>query len=198
MTAYLPEIDGLLPVYVEDRYSGFEVKAFSRLSGRELRRYLELNVAAVRDVVERAGGVDAALANHLVMGPVILARAGVRFVAKIHGSALSYTVRPDPERFLPFAREGLDAATVRSSLAVWDAWWGDVLLVAAGQESLAAETERLDTLRSHAAQYGVAGAVTALNAVADARRHLEEHASPTLALEVMLLELPRAGARAGS
>ena len=96
------------------------------------------------------------------------------------------------------ARYSRDPATVRSSLAVWDAWWGDVLLVAAGQESLAAETERLDTLRLHAAQYKVAGAVTALNAVADARRHLEEHASPTLALEVMLLELPRAGARAGS
>ena len=96
------------------------------------------------------------------------------------------------------ARYPRDPATVRSSLAVWEAWWGDVLLVAAGQESLAAETERLDMLRSHAAQYGVAGAVTALNAVADARRHLEEHASPTLALEVMLLELPRAGARAGS
>ena len=96
------------------------------------------------------------------------------------------------------ARYARDPATVRSSLAVWDAWWGDVLLVAAGQESLAAETERLDTLRLHAAQYGVAGAVTALNAVADARRHLEEHASPTLALEVMLLELPRAEAHAGS
>ena len=96
------------------------------------------------------------------------------------------------------ARYPRDPATVRSSLAVWEAWWGDVLLVAAGQESLAAETERLDMLRSHASQYGVAGAVTALNAVADARRHLEEHASPTLALEVMLLELPRAGARAGS
>ncbi len=110
VTAYLPEIGGLLPVYVEDRYSGFEVKAFPRLTSDELGRYLELNVAAVRDVVVRVGGVDAALANHLVMGPAILARAGVRFVAKIHGSALSYTVRPHRERFLPLAREGLDAA----------------------------------------------------------------------------------------
>ena len=34
-------------------------------------------------------GVDAALANHLVMGPAILARAGIApFAAKIHGSAL--------------------------------------------------------------------------------------------------------------
>ena len=67
-------------------------------------------MAAVREVAEAAGGVDAALANHLVMGPAILARAGLRFAAEIHGSALEYTVKPEPERFLPYAREGVDAA----------------------------------------------------------------------------------------
>ena len=107
---YVPEIDGLLPVYVEDRYEGFEVKEFPRLDDRELERYLELNVAAVGDVLQVMGGAEAALANHLVMGPAILARAGVPFAAKIHGSALSYTVRPHLGRFGPFAREGVDAA----------------------------------------------------------------------------------------
>jgi glycosyltransferase involved in cell wall biosynthesis len=29
---------------------------------------------------------------------------------KVHGSALEYTVRPEPERFLPYAREGLEQA----------------------------------------------------------------------------------------
>ena len=57
------------------------------------------------------GGFDAALANHLVMGPAILARAGVGpFAAKIHGSALEYTVKPNP-RFLPYAYEGMEAAS---------------------------------------------------------------------------------------
>ena len=41
-----------------------------------------------------------------MMGPAILARAGLRFAAKVHGSALEYTVKPNPERFLPYAREG--------------------------------------------------------------------------------------------
>ena len=110
MTVYVPEIGGLLPVYVADRYEGFRVKTFAELTDAELDGYLEANVAAVRDVVNHVGGVDAALANHLVMGPVILARAGLAFAAKIHGSALEYTVKPEPERFLPYAREGLDAA----------------------------------------------------------------------------------------
>jgi glycosyltransferase involved in cell wall biosynthesis len=105
-----PDIGGLLPVYVKDPYEGFEVKAFPELSEAELDRYLDANVAAVAAVAERIGGVDAALANHLVMGPTILARAGIGpFAAKIHGSALEYTVKPHP-RFLPFAEEGINAA----------------------------------------------------------------------------------------
>ncbi|MFL5898082.1 MAG: glycosyltransferase family 4 protein [Solirubrobacterales bacterium] len=105
-----PDIGGLLPVYVKDPYEGFEVKTFPELTEAELDRYVEANVAAVREVAGAAGGIDLALANHLVMGPAILARADVApFAAKIHGSALEYTVKPHP-RFLPYAREGMEAA----------------------------------------------------------------------------------------
>jgi glycosyltransferase involved in cell wall biosynthesis len=105
-----PDIDGLLPVYVKDPYEGFEVKTFEELTEAELDRYIDSNVDAVRAVAARVGGIDAALANHLVMGPAILARAGVApFAAKIHGSALEYTVKPHP-RFLPYAYEGMEAA----------------------------------------------------------------------------------------
>lgn len=105
-----PDIGGLLPVYVKDPYPGFEVKAFPEMSEEELDRYIEANVAAVREVAGEAGGIDFALANHLVMGPAILARAGIApFAAKIHGSALEYTVKPHP-RFRPYAEEGMNAA----------------------------------------------------------------------------------------
>src|SRR5947208_135252 len=97
VTVYMPDIDGLLPVYVADDYDGFRVKTFAELTDAELDAYLDANVAAVRDVAESVGGVDAALANHLVMGPAILARTGLRFAAKIHGSALEYTVKPELE-----------------------------------------------------------------------------------------------------
>jgi glycosyltransferase involved in cell wall biosynthesis len=122
-----PDIGGLLPVYVKDPYEGFEVKAFPELTEAELDRYIEANVAAVREVAEGAGGIDAALANHLVMGPAILARAAVApFAAKIHGSALEYTVKPHP-RFLPYAREGMEAASGvlvgsgHTARSLWDA-----------------------------------------------------------------------------
>ena len=107
---HTPDIGGLLPVYVKDPYEGFEVKAYPEMTEAELDRYIEANVSAVREVAAAAGGIDAALGGHLVMGPAILARAGIgEFAAKIHGSALEYTVKPHP-RFLPHAEEGMRAA----------------------------------------------------------------------------------------
>jgi glycosyltransferase involved in cell wall biosynthesis len=111
VTVHTPDIGGLLPVYVYDTYEGFEVKTFAELSDDELDTYLDANVSAVRDLVGSLGGVDAALGNHLVMGPVILARAGLRYAAVVHGSDLSYTVIPDLERFGPYAREACDGAS---------------------------------------------------------------------------------------
>jgi len=111
-TVYRPDIGRVLPLYVADRYDGIEARPFQDLSEEEVDRYLAGNVAAVREVAERVQP-DVALANHLVMGPVVLARAlataRVPYAVKVHGSALEYTVKPYP-RFMPFAREGLDGA----------------------------------------------------------------------------------------
>jgi glycosyltransferase involved in cell wall biosynthesis len=111
-TVYRPDIGGLLPLYVADRYEAIEARPFQDLTEEEVDRYVAANVAAVREVAERVRP-DVALANHLVMGPVVLARglasAGVPYAVKIHGSALEYTVKPHP-RFRPYAVEGLERA----------------------------------------------------------------------------------------
>ncbi|HEV3000652.1 MAG TPA: glycosyltransferase family 4 protein [Solirubrobacteraceae bacterium] len=112
-TVYRPDVGGLLPVYVADRYEGFEARTFLDCTDEEVAAYVARNVAAVREVAERVRP-DVALANHLVMGPAILARGlaglGVPYAVKVHGSALEYVVKRDPERFLPWAREGLAPA----------------------------------------------------------------------------------------
>jgi glycosyltransferase involved in cell wall biosynthesis len=111
-TAYLPDIGRILPVYVADTYAGFEARPFPLLTDHEIEHYISGNVAAIRDVVAEVGP-DVALANHVIMGPVILARAlegRIPYAVKIHGSALEYTVRPNSERFGPYAREGLAIA----------------------------------------------------------------------------------------
>jgi glycosyltransferase involved in cell wall biosynthesis len=110
-TLYRPDVGGLLPVYVQDRYEGIEARTFADCSDAEVAAYVQANVRAVREVVERVRP-DVALANHLVMGPAILARAlrDTPYAVKVHGSALEYTVKPEPERFLGYAREGLARA----------------------------------------------------------------------------------------
>lgn len=111
-TAYLPDIGRLLPVYVADEYESFDARPYPELSDAQIARYVDANARAVADVAAVAEP-DVALANHLVMGPVAVARglaAGTPYAVKIHGSALEYTVRPNRERFLAYAEEGLAGA----------------------------------------------------------------------------------------
>jgi glycosyltransferase involved in cell wall biosynthesis len=109
VTVHLPDIGRVLPVYVADRYEDFDAIPYPDLGDDALRHYLDANVGAVRSVPTP----DAALANHLVMGPVILARGldgRAPYAVKVHGSALEYTVRPNPRRFVPYALEGIRPA----------------------------------------------------------------------------------------
>jgi len=62
VTIHVPDIGRLLPVYVADRYEGFEALPFPELDEAALGRYLDANVASVRSVPPP----DIALANHLV------------------------------------------------------------------------------------------------------------------------------------
>ncbi len=128
-TVYRPDIGPLLPVYVADRYEGIEARPFPDCSDAEIARYLDANVAAVRELAALVRP-HIALANHLVMGPVILARgleSALPYAVKVHGSALEYTVKPHPGRFLPFAREGLAGASAvlvgsrHTALSLWQA-----------------------------------------------------------------------------
>jgi glycosyltransferase involved in cell wall biosynthesis len=107
-TVYRPDIGGLLPVYVYDTYEGFEVRTFDRLEDSELEAYVGANARAVEDVASLAD-VEAGFANHVLMGPAILARGlGERpYAVKVHGSALEYTLKPHYRRFAPYASEGL-------------------------------------------------------------------------------------------
>ena len=110
VTIHNPNIGRVLPVYVADTYEGFDAKPYPDLTQGELDHYIEANVAAVRGLP----APDVALANHLIMGPLVLARglAGrAPYAVKVHGSALEYTVRPHRTRFLPYALEGIRGAS---------------------------------------------------------------------------------------
>ena len=109
-----PSIGPVLPVFVVDRYEGFDhVKRFVDLTARELDSYLHANVEAVT-AVAAWHGTEMSIFGHAVPGAAIARRAlgPGRYVVKIHGSDLEYAVRPQV-RYQALAREGLaDARAV--------------------------------------------------------------------------------------
>jgi Glycosyl transferase 4-like domain len=126
-TAYVPDIGGLLPVYVTGYFPGYQTRPFPELTEAQVTDYLAANTAAVRDVISLAEP-DYALANHLVLGPAILARAlpsRVPYAVRVHPSALEWTVRPHAGRFGGYARHGLataDVVLVGSGRAAEELW----------------------------------------------------------------------------
>ena len=54
VTVWRPDIGRLLPVYVADRYEGFEARTLLECTDAEIEAYVQANVDAVRDVCARA------------------------------------------------------------------------------------------------------------------------------------------------
>jgi glycosyltransferase involved in cell wall biosynthesis len=101
-----PEIGGLLPVFVLDRYEGLEPRLLQDLTREERGRYVELNAAAVRAELP----ADLVFANHVLLGAPVGAASGARYAVKAHGSELEYSMRGSPE-LQAWARETLPSAS---------------------------------------------------------------------------------------
>ncbi|MGB6837116.1 MAG: hypothetical protein WBF66_05375, partial [Dehalococcoidia bacterium] len=83
-----------------------------------------------------------------------------------------------------------DREGVLRTLEAWQEWWRDVLLVSMGRPEQVTHVDQLDRLHRQAAKCEVGVALRALEAAARAAGELEENASPVLALEVLMLDLP--------
>jgi glycosyltransferase involved in cell wall biosynthesis len=91
VTVELP--DGLLPVFVMDRYEGLRPKLLQDFTEAERAAYVDANAAALRDLLP----ADLVFANHLLMGAAVGAATGAPFRVKAHGSELEYSMRGRPE-----------------------------------------------------------------------------------------------------
>jgi glycosyltransferase involved in cell wall biosynthesis len=100
-----PDIGGLLPVFVLDRYEGLEAKRLPDLTPAERDRYVELNAAALRALAP----ADLVFANHVLLGGPVAAASGLRYAVKAHGSELEYSMRGN-EELSAWGREALAGA----------------------------------------------------------------------------------------
>jgi glycosyltransferase involved in cell wall biosynthesis len=100
-----PDIHGLLPVFVLDRYEGLEAKLLQDFTRAERERYVEANASALRGL----GPADAVFANHVLLGGPVAAASGLPFAVKAHGSELEYSMRGNRE-LSDWGREALAEA----------------------------------------------------------------------------------------
>jgi glycosyltransferase involved in cell wall biosynthesis len=84
-----PDVGGLLPVFVLDRYEGYEVRRVQDCSRDELVRWVDANAGAVAAHLP----ADLVFCNHVLLGGPVGVASGARFAVKAHGSELEYTMR---------------------------------------------------------------------------------------------------------
>src|SRR5438094_618186 len=104
---FRPDIGGLLPVFVLDRYEGLEAKLLQDFTPAERNRYVALNAAAL--CAQRPA--DLVFANHVLLGGPVAAATGLPFAVKAHGSELEYSMRGNAE-LGEWGRRSLEPAEV--------------------------------------------------------------------------------------
>jgi glycosyltransferase involved in cell wall biosynthesis len=100
-----PDIGSVLPVFVLDRYEGYDVKLLQDTTQDERDRFVEANAAALREL----GPADLVFANHVLLGGPVGAASGLPYAVKAHGSELEYSMRGN-EELARWGRETLAGA----------------------------------------------------------------------------------------
>ena len=86
---------------------------------------------------------------------------------------------------------GRDRDAVRDELAIWLEWWRDMMIVKAGLPRYVKHLARLDTFQAGAAKITVEEVAKAVSAVEETSRWLDRNANARLALDNMMLAMPR-------
>jgi glycosyltransferase involved in cell wall biosynthesis len=97
--------DGVLPVFIVDRYEGLEPVLLQELAPVQRERYVDANAEAVREHLP----ADLVFANHVLLGGPVGAASGARYAVKAHGSELEYSMRGN-EELSAWGRESLARA----------------------------------------------------------------------------------------
>ena len=87
-----------------------------------------------------------------------------------------------------FAR---DREKGRESLHLWLQWWRDILMVKEGTQEFVLNSEHLEQIQKEAERHSVATVIAFIRRLLGTMDALEQNATPRLALENLMLALPR-------
>lgn len=106
--------------------------------------------------------------------------------------ALEQALRQGITRRIGLAQQLCQSASaVPDLLNSWQGWWRDILLVKGGQGTALTNVDRTQTLLAEASNCTMQGVVGTLTAIRQCAQQIEQNVNPCLALEVLLLKLPR-------
>jgi DNA polymerase-3 subunit delta' len=88
-----------------------------------------------------------------------------------------------------------DREAVRQVFYLWLRWWRDLLLIKEGAAEYVHNGDRITELQLHASRLASAQIVGFIKRLVETLEALDRNASPRLALEVMMLDLPITAAR---
>jgi len=75
---------------------------------------------------------------------------------------------------------------------LWQSWWRDLLLAKSGNANVLTNVDREATALNEAQHYTLGQIVSCLKSVQEAAQQVEQNVNPILAMEILLLKLPRA------
>ena len=151
-------------------------------------------------------GTDTATADEIArlsqgrLGWAIAAASGPEVIEALDGkrAELDRIARHGVEERFAYAAGlastfGRNRDAGRQELDVWMDFWRDVMLVKEGAPEFVAHRSGLGSLESVAGTLSTAQVARAIHALRRATEHLERNVNPRLALESLMLELPRPG-----
>ena len=178
-----------------------EVRVLSRASAGRLdraRRLLDPDAASRRDALiaaARSAYLEPAFDPGAAAGVLLGVSAERGQEAREREQALVDTLdlpARDAEQRVRRAQRGAERDELLAGLEGLEAWYRDLVVVAAGAEDAAVHADRLDDLREDVAGGAADGAVGAAEAVRETWRTLEEfNLNPSLALEALFVGIRR-------
>jgi DNA polymerase-3 subunit delta' len=178
-----------------------DVRVLARATGGRLdraRRLLDPDAAARRDeLVATARAVYRDAVEPAAAARVVLDAASAKGdEARDREQALVDTLdlpARDAEQRVKRAQRGAERDELLAALEGLEAWYRDLVVVAAGADAAVVHADRLDDLQDDVAAGAADGAVAAAEVVRETWRALEEfNLNPSLALEALFVRLRRA------
>lgn len=108
-----------------------------------------------------------------------------------HGAELEALLHQGIAQRLQAAAAAGDADVVRQRFDHWQGWWRDVLLVKGSCPSDVVQRDNLEGIEKAAREMTLPSIVSAVRRLQEARLQLDRNVNPRLALEGVLLDLPR-------